>query len=520
MKQRYSSTLTRPDAVPAAPLGLALPSPSRRRFAAGLSGTVAASVLSGCIATNKATGRTSYTGSYSPADEVALGKGEHPRLLQQFGGEYNNRRLDSYVQRVGRSLAGYTEYRDQFPYQFTILNTPIVNAFALPGGYVYISRGLLALASNEAEMAGVLAHELGHVNARHSAERISAQQAAQVSTVIAAIGLQLAGMSSDLARAGQTIATMAIQGYSRQQEFEADTLGVRYMSRAGYDPGGMVTFLSTLREQSVLEAQAKGLPAGSVDQYNMMSTHPRTVDRVKEATAAANVSRQAQAKVLTDAYLGQIDGMLFGDDPAEGIVQGQRFVHPGMRFEFTAPPGFRLFNSPQNVVAQSPDGATVIFDMAALGGARDVGEYVQREWAPQARLNEVENININGFRAATGVTRANLNNQSMDARLLALAHDRGSVFRLLFLSPPALSGRLREPFQRMTYSFKRLSQAQADTVKPLRLRVRSAGNNDRVRQLAASLPYGPQNESWFRVLNDLRPGAEPQRRQKLKVVSS
>jgi predicted Zn-dependent protease len=520
MKQRYNLTLnsTPPASTPSTLLTLS--SLSRRQFVTGLAAATATGLLSGCIATNKATGRTSYTGSYSPADEVALGKGEHPKLLEQFGGQYENRRLNRYVKRIGSSLAGHTEYRDQFPYQFTVLNTPIVNAFALPGGYVYISRGLLALASNEAEMAGVLAHELGHVNARHSAERISAQQAAQVGTLLAAIGLQLAGMSSDLARAGQTIATMAIQGYSRRQEFEADTLGVRYMSRAGYDPDGMVTFLSTLHEQSVLEAQAKGLPAGSIDQYNMMSTHPRTVDRVQEATAAANVSRQAQAKLLTDEYLTQIDGMLFGDDPAEGIVEGQRFVHPGMRFEFTAPPGFRLFNSPNNVLAQGPNGATVVFDMASVQRARDVNEYVQREWAPEAQLNEVEDININGFRAATGLTRATVNNKSMDARLLALSHDRGSVFRLLFLSPPATTRRLREPFQRMTYSFKRLSQAQAEAVKPLRLRVRPARNQDRVRNLASTLPYGPQNENWFRVLNDLGPGAEPQNRQKLKIVSS
>jgi predicted Zn-dependent protease len=491
---------------------------SRRHFALALGAGAASIGLAGCVATNKATGRTSYTGAYSPADDVALGRAEHPKLVAQFGGAYEDKRLQGYVDRVGRSLTRHTEYAAQYPYEFTLLNSPIVNAFALPGGYVYISRGLLALASSEAEMAGVLAHELGHVNARHSAERISAQQATQVGTTLAAIGLQLAGLPSDIARLGQTVAALAIQGYSRQQEFEADMLGVRYMSAAGYDPDGMVTFLNTLREQSLLEATAKGLPPGAVDQYNMMSTHPRTVDRVREATVAAKVSRTAQTKILRDEYLRQIDGMLFGDDPSEGIVQGQAFIHPGLGLRFDAPPGFRLFNSAKNVVAQSQSGAVMVFDLAPARNSRNPSAYVAKEWAPQAQLQGLEPLTVNGFKAATGTTLASIDNRQMDARLVAFQRDSRSVYRLMFLSPPNVTPSMREAFQSATYSFRQLSSSEAAAVRPLKVRIGAASAGQTVRQLSQQMPYGPQNEAWFRVLNDLAPGTQPKARQRLKLI--
>ena len=493
---------------------------SRREFSAVLGAASAAIALNGCVSTNKATGRSSYTGTYSPADDVALGRGEHPKLVQQFGGVYNNTRLQKYVDRVGRSLSRHTEYSAQYPYVFTLLNTPIVNAFALPGGYVYISRGLLALAGSEAEMAGVLAHELGHVNARHSAERISAQQATQVGTMVAAIGLQLAGLPSDLARLGQTVAAMAIQGYSRKQEFEADMLGVRYMSAAGYNPDGMVSFLSTLREQSVLEAKAKGLPAGAVDEYNMMSTHPRTIDRVREATAAAQVSRTAQSRILREEYLRQIDGMLFGDDPSEGIVKGKSFVHPGLGLAFDAPAGFRLFNRPKNVVAQGPDGAVMVFDLALMKSTLDAQNYVTSEWAPKARFSAVKPLQVNGFSAAIGLTVANIGNRQMDARLVALQRDRNSVYRLMFLSPPNATAGMRDSFQRATYSFRRLSPVEAAAARPLKIKIARAPRGQSVSQLARQMPYGPQNDAWFRVLNDITPGAQPNASQRIKLISS
>ncbi len=491
---------------------------TRRHLLAATGGAASLAALPGCVTTNAATGRTSYTGLYDPEDDVALGAREHPRMLESFGGEYPSDRLQSYVQRVGNQLATHTEY--QFPYRFTLLNSPIVNAFALPGGYVYVSRGLLALGSNEAELAGVLAHELGHVNARHAAERLSAAQAAQIGVIAGAIGASVLGLDGgNVARVGQGIAAMSIQSYSRKQEFEADMLGVRYMSKAGYDPEAMVTFLATLREQSIVEARSLGLPAGSVDQYNMMSTHPRTVDRVREATAAAAAQRPAAPRTARAEYLGEIDGMTFGDDPAQGVVIGRRFVHPGLGFEFLMPAGFRVQNAPDRVVARNDSGAAVIFDIAQIRGRGDMRGYVAREWGASARLRDLEPLTVNGLEAGTAWTSAKgPAGNAVDVRLVAMRRDARTAYRLTLVSPRDQTARLRDAYQETTFSFRALSSAEAAAVRPLVLRVVRARSGDRVERLATPLPFGRYNADWFRVMNDLPSGAQPTPGEPLKIV--
>jgi predicted Zn-dependent protease len=476
--------------------------------------------LTGCVSTNAATGRSSFTGGVSPKDDMKLGAQEHPKMLEAFGGEYQDKRLQGYVTTLGKRLARFAEYQE-FNYKFTLLNSPIVNAFALPGGYVYVSRGLLTLASNEAELAGVLAHELGHVNARHTAERIGAQQLAGFGVFASAIGASLLGLpANNIAQIGQTIATLAIQSYSRDQELESDTLGIRYMSRAGYNPDAMGTFLASLREQSQLDARAKGLPPGSVDEYNLMATHPRTADRVRLAQAQAEVAKPTNARTARKTYLKFLDGMLFGDDPSEGIVINRRFVHPGMRFEFTAPEGFRLQNTPDKVVASDRGGAAAVFDIAKASSTRDMGAYLQREWARKATLRGIENVTVNGLRGATAATAGQTRGGTVDIRLVALERNSTSVFRLMFISPRNRTAALDEQFRRMTWSFRRISAAQARAIKPLHIRIRPAKAGDRLSRLAASLPYGPLNEEWFRVLNDLAPGAPLPRGRLIKTFGA
>ncbi|MBT3533487.1 MAG: M48 family metalloprotease, partial [Rhodospirillaceae bacterium] len=328
---------------------------NRRQLLAGLAGGAALSGSAGCVATNAASGRESFTGFRSIKDDIAEGRANHPKILKSFGGAYEERRLSNYVQNIGLRLAKGAEYQ-QYPYRFTILNTQIVNAFALPGGFIYITRGLLSLASSEAELAGVLAHELAHVTARHGAERRSAQQVAQLGLLLGSIGLQAAGLPSGLMQIGQTAALAAIKGYSREHEFEADTLGIRYMSQAGYNADAMATFLGSLREHSQVESRVLGLPPGKLDEFNIMSTHPRTIERVKQAQQAAAQSN-GQGRWGQEDYLNHIDGMMFGDDPKQGLIRDQTFIHPILRFEFRAPDEFHLRNSPTRVEGRHPDGA-------------------------------------------------------------------------------------------------------------------------------------------------------------------
>jgi len=476
---------------PARPAGQAL---GRRAFGKGLLASAGAAALAAC-ATSPVTGRSSFG---SIEDDVSLGRREHPNILKAFGGEYTEGNVDAYVQQLGLKLAAETEYPN-LPYHFTVLNTPIVNAFALPGGYVYLTRGLLALAANEAEVAGVLGHEIGHVTARHSAER-------QTQSVFAQLGLVLIGVATgsgalvDLASVG---ASAYLQSYSRDQEFEADTLGVRYMVAGGWDPDGMVTFLASLREYSQLEARMDGRDPNSVDEYNMMASHPRTLERVERAMAAAGAP-DGQAGVLNrDLYLTEINGMVYGDDPAQGIIDGQWFRHPALRFEFRVPDGFRLFNSDAEVTAKSPQGAGIVFDMGRTQSS-DMAQYLVGEWASDTAVSDVERITVNGLPGATGWTRIQGSSGGYaDLRLVALKGEGNEVFRFLFVSPSSMSAQFNSGFRETTYSFRRLSAAEAAQVKGFRLYVVPAKSGDSVASLSRTMPFGQWNEAAFRVLNDL-----------------
>jgi len=491
---------------------------TRRNVLVGLTATTALAGLSAC-ARNRATGRSSFTGLYSLEDDIALGRKEHPRMVKEFGGEYDDRALQKYLDQLGQKLAGHSEYQE-FNFTFTLLNTPIVNAFALPGGYVYVSRGLLALASNEAELAGVVAHEIGHVTARHTAERMSSATLAQIGVLAGAIGAAALGLPSQVADLGQTAAVAAIQSYSRSQELEADTLGIRYMSDAGYDPNAMVTFLATLREHSIVEVESLGGKPGDVDEYNIMATHPRTIERVKQAENLAAAQVPANPRIGRKEYLSEIDGMLFGDDPEQGIAEGQRFVHPGLRFEFKAPDGFRIINRPEQVIAKSKQGAAMIFDIAKTESSSTMKGYLVNEWAGDLPLDRVESLEINGMKAATATARVRSNSgQEIDIRPVAARREGSSVFRLLYITPIEQTADLSESLRRSTYSLRRISEDEAQQIKPLRLKIREARSGDTISELSKKLPYGTLNDAFFRVLNDLKPGEGLTAGEMIKVVT-
>jgi len=492
---------------------------NRRHFLAGIGAVAACTGLNGCGSVNPATGRTSFTGLSSVEDDVKLGREEHGKIIKEFGGEYENRRLQGYVDSIGRNLARHAEFQ-QFDYHFTILNTPVVNALALPGGYVYITRGLLALASNEAELAGVMAHEIGHVNARHTAERMAAAQVSQLGLIAGAIGAAALGLPGEVMQLGQSVAMAAIQGYSRSQELEADTLGIRYMSQTGYDPQGMVTFLGTLREQSIVEAEMQGLPPGKVDEFNIMATHPRTIERVEQAMQVAATARPASPRIGRDSYLDNIDGLMFGDDPRQGIVRGRLFQHPGLRFQFRVPEGFRIVNGEAKIVARDNSGAAIIFDTAQIKGSRRMAEYLQNEWTAKTQLHDVETIAINGNEAATGWVRGKSQQGVLiDLRCVAIRRDAGSVYRFLFVTPASEAQRLSRPLRETTYSFRTLTQAEASRIQALRLLIVPARKGDTIAALAKTLPYDKYNEAWFRLLNDLQPGQGLTAGQRIKVVA-
>lgn len=488
---------------------------SRRTFLAGGTALAGLGCLGGC-STNPATGQDSVTGFYSLNDDIKLGQAEYPNLIRAFGGAYDSIPLQSYVARIGRDLASRSEL-PELPWEFTVLNTPIVNALALPGGKIAITRGLLAVASNEAEVAGVLAHEIGHVTARHTAQR-------QTRGLLANLGLAVLGVATQnaqLMQLGQTVASGYLQGFSRSQELQSDTLGVRYLNKASYDPEAMATFLSSLREHSQLEARLQGLPPGVVDQRNMMASHPRTIDRVRQAQAAAESTSTGElTRIERDAYLNAINGMVFSDDPDQGYVRGRDFLHASLKLGFQVPPGFVLRNGTSQVTAEDRNGAVFTFDAAKVQNSRTLAEYVQNEWTQGVNLSDLQTMNINGLSAATGRARLNTQQGVADLRVAAYQWDGTQLFRLMVLSPARNAQAYADGIRSTINSFRRLTDSEAADLKPLRLITVQADGADTVSTLAQTMPYGALNEDWFRMLNDLSPGQPIPVGQSIKVITS
>ncbi|BAE49104.1 Putative Zn-dependent protease [Paramagnetospirillum magneticum AMB-1] len=450
----------------------------------------------------------------SAEEEQKMGAEAHPDVLKQYGGVYDDPKMQAYVAGIGKRLVGNTETPGA-PFRFTVLNSNIVNAFALPGGYVYVSRGLLALADDEAELAGVVGHEIGHVTGRHTAQRYSQSIAANIATgVLGAVVGAVTGVSGvgDIAQLG---AAAYIQGYSRENESEADELGIRYMSVSGWNPDGMTTFLGKLRDQARLEAVLAGRSPDEVDETSLFASHPRTLDRVRDA---ANLAKGADHKgaMGRDQYLAHVEGLLVGDDPDEGVVRGRVFSHAGLGIRYEVPAGFRLINGPKAVMAVHKDGSAIRFDMGAEAHG-DMTNYLQTQWAKGTRLSSIEALEINGLAAATGLARLNTNKGAMDARLLAVKNGK-STYRFLYLTPPNLTAAHAQEFKTSGLSLRKLTEAEKTAMKPLRLKIITAKAGDTVEKLAEQMPYEEHKVERFRVLNGLAETETVKPGQKLKMV--
>ena len=468
----------------------------------------------GCTTPNPATGGSDFTPLMSPDKERQVGASEHPKILQEFGGVYDDPKVGAWIASLGGRLVAASELPKE-RFTFTVLDTDTVNAFALPGGYVYITRGLLALTNTEAEVAGVLAHEIGHVTARHTANRMNTAVLANLG--VAALGV-LTG-SNAAAQLGQVVGSGLVAQYSQSQEFEADELGIGYMSRIGYDPMAQAEMLASLGRAHALERQLAGA-SGEDTLGGLFASHPSTDERVARAAAEARRKRAAHAGLTygRETYLDRVDGLVYGDSPEQGFVRGRTFSHPKLRFTFTAPSGFELVNRPSDVVGQDKDGGAFVFDQAPKPKARDPLDYLRGEWAPRARLGGVERIEVNGMPGATARTRAQTNRGAREVRLVAISLASGTIYRFLFLMPPARLKDLTDDFQRTTYSFRRLAEAEAAGLRPYRLRIFQAGRRDSAESMARFMVLKDHPVERFRLLNGLPAGSELRPGDKVKVV--
>ncbi len=280
----------------------------------------------------------------TPSPEQAVAE-----VARQFGGAYDDPALQNYVASIGQLIVATTPMANQ-KFTFTVLNSPIVNAFSMPGGYVFVTRGLLALANNEAELAGVFGHEIGHITAHHAEQRERRSTWAQLGAVGAGLLGAVLGKQQAGELASQIVGTggMAwVQKYSRDQEFQADQLGVRYISAAGYDAQSMASFLRSLEAETEFENQLAGRPLGEQG-FDMMADHPNTPDRVQRALAEARAERP-HAAVDHEIYLKKIDRVVYGEDPRNGVLRKRVYYHPTLHFAFAVPPDFQVLNGETQV---------------------------------------------------------------------------------------------------------------------------------------------------------------------------
>jgi len=481
------------------------------RIAITLGAATAAVQLAAC-AINPATGGVDFM-LVSTDEEKEIGRESHPRVLTEFGGVYYDPALAAYVEGVGQKIAAVTELQD-FEYRFTVLDSPTVNAFAVSGGYVYVTRGLLALLDSEAELAGVLSHELAHINARHGAQRLSGMKAEN--RICATFGCDF-----EVPVLGDTVGVgirLAFGGFTQDQELEADELGLRYLLAAGYDPRGMSGFLRKLEAQRDLDARIAGLNEAQRDSHGYSSTHPLTGARI-EQMATLNDSLETTSGYLGDtAYLSAIDGLLYGNRIEYGFVIGRTYAHPLRRITFTVPEGYTLYADSHRVTALGPDGASLLFEPSRLLVTGPVVDYLTGIWAAGSELKDVRELEINGLAAATGWMRSETKQGLIDYRLVAVRVGAGTIYRFLFLSPAKQTARLGEGMRRATYSFRTLSEEEASVLRPRRLRIVTTGTNDTMETMVPLNAFPDHAAERFAILNGLETPAAVHPGRPIKLV--
>ncbi|MEM1382518.1 MAG: M48 family metalloprotease [Pseudomonadota bacterium] len=466
------------------------------------------------------------TAAYRSAEDQRIGDKAHAKILGQFGGAYRNPGLQAYIGEIGARISAVSEQPGE-KWTFTILDTPRVNAFALPGGYVYVTRGLLALANDEAQLAGVIGHEIAHVTAGHATIRRDRQSMAQIGLTVGQIGLAAAGLhpgiSAGAMQAGQLATSGALARYSRSDELEADSLGVRYLAQAGYDPYAQAEFLDSMTWSSALRAQVAG-KRYNPNRVEFFSSHPATADRTREAILAAE-QQGAIVRVGADRarerYLKQINGIAYGDSEAHGFVRGRRFSHPLLRFTYLAPRGFEISNASRAVRAEGPKGARFILD-GARSKAASLSDYIRKTWVPGlakstevAAVGTIRTRQINGLEAAEVVVEVKVNNRPFEALLVAVRLD-GALYRLTGLVPGG-SG-LMPAVREAAESFRKLSIEEAKSLKPKRVVVTEVREGDSIEALAAKMRVADAPREQFEVLNGLKEGDLLVPGQKVKLI--
>jgi predicted Zn-dependent protease len=453
----------------------------------------------------------------SAADKTEGAKA-HPQLIAEYGGSITGPQAN-YVQGVGKNIAvqsGLSNARGDFT--VTLLNSSVNNAFAIPGGYIYVTRQLVGLMNNEAELAAVLGHEVGHVAAQHAKKR---QSAATRNSILGVLGTVLSGVILGNGTAGQLGQKIFSQGsqlltlsYSRSQETEADNLGIAYLGRARYDPRAMSTVLLSLANQNALDARLMGT---SNQVPTWASTHPDPASRVRAALIRAGANTTGITN--RDGFLRAIDGIMYGDDPHQGIVEGRKFIQPDMRLAFEAPSGFSMVNGTRSVSISGQSGKGD-FSTAPYNG--DMESYITSVFGTlteqgQAKVtpSAIQRTTINGIPAAYGNAQVQGSSGLVDVVVFAYEFSKAQAFHFVTISTAGSANQ----FNSMFSSMRRVTASEAAAVRPRKLVVVTAKAGDTLQSLSARMAYSDAAMERFLVLNALNTNSRIVPGQKVKIVT-
>jgi predicted Zn-dependent protease len=494
------------------------------RFYRGiLASGVAALSLTACTSTG-------YSDPITAGDPVSVqpvtpqarqqGQQAYSEIVPQFGGLYTQGNEAGYVTNVGRKIAVQSGLAgSESAFTISLLNSPVNNAFATPGGYVYITRQLVALANDEAEMAGVLGHEVGHVAADHAGDRQKASSRAGLAGILGQVVGGLLGDSGLLGSLGGAIqnyapavAQLYTLSYSRGQEEQADDLGIRYLSQAGYDPTALSDMLGSLAAQTVIDQRAAGQDARSVPEW--ASTHPDPARRVVRAQQIAQTYAPGGLRNRAQ-HLATIDGLLYGDDPKQGVIEGQTFLHPDLRLQFSVPQGYGMSNSATAVSIQGQNGQAQ-FTTAPFSG--DLPNYITSALQKiagntQLQAGQVQRTTVNGIPAAYQVARANTQNGQVDVTVFAYQFSGTQAYHFVTITPVGSNA-----FAPMFQSMSRLSAQDAARITPRRIDIVTAQSGDTVTGLARRMAYSNLQAERFMALNGMTGNTALQAGQQYKIV--
>ncbi len=471
---------------------------------------MAAGLLAGCATLDEQGVKVSQVPS-PPAPRVitdATSSAEHKRMVALFGGEYRFPAVERYLNGVLAKFAATGELEGR-TYRVTILNTPIVNAFALPSGDIFVTRGLLALANDGSEVAAVMAHEIAHVTERHAIARDEEQKRTAVISRVAHL-VQNKQRGDQIEALGR----LSIAGFSRQQELQADGRGIVTIAKAGFDPYGASRFLEALGRSAALRAALIGQNA-SAAKPDILATHPSTPDRIAAAVRAARgIAAPDVGTRDRDVFLSAVDGVMFGDDPAEGVIRGRRFIQPKLGFTLTAPDGFVLENSTQALLGVKEGGveALRLDSVAAPEGTLDA--YLHSGWIDGLVDSSVEKIEVNGLSAVTATARAG----EWNFRLAVVALGDGTLYRIIFAAHGLDPARERA-YRAAIDSFRKVGPDDAGRIKPLRVTLVAARAGDTLATLSQRMVVPDKPLETLALLNGLDTAAVLTPGERYKLVT-